>query len=78
MPRRHFARQASLESYAFKAEVAGLPKVGRILYNHSNPCQWVIIFLVVGDWPSGKALGSGPRIGGSNPSSPARVVMTHL
>jgi hypothetical protein len=25
-----------------------------------------------GDWPSGKALGSGPRIGGSNPSSPAR------
>lgn len=24
-----------------------------------------------GDWPSGKALGSGPRIGGSNPSSPA-------
>ena len=26
---------------------------------------------VVGDWPSGKALGSGPRIGGSNPSSPA-------
>jgi hypothetical protein len=24
-----------------------------------------------GEWPSGKALGSGPRIGGSNPSSPA-------
>ncbi len=29
---------------------------------------------VVGDWPSGKALGSGPRIGGSNPSSPAKMV----
>ena len=27
---------------------------------------------VNGDWPSGKALGSGPRIGGSNPSSPAK------
>lgn len=24
-----------------------------------------------GDWPSGKAPGSGPDIGGSNPSSPA-------
>jgi hypothetical protein len=32
------------------------------LYNH----------LCIGDWPSGKALGSGPRIGGSNPSSPAK------
>ena len=29
---------------------------------------------VVGDWPSGKALGSGPRIGGSNPSSPAKSI----
>jgi hypothetical protein len=28
-----------------------------------------------GDWPSGKALGSGPRIGGSNPSSPAKKLM---
>jgi hypothetical protein len=27
---------------------------------------------VVGDWPSGKAPGSGPGIGGSNPSSPAK------
>lgn len=25
-----------------------------------------------GDWPSGKATGSGPVIGGSNPSSPAK------
>ncbi len=25
-----------------------------------------------GDWPSGKAAGSGPVIGGSNPSSPAK------
>ena len=25
----------------------------------------------IGDWPSGKAPGSGPVIGGSNPSSPA-------
>ncbi len=29
---------------------------------------------VIGDWPSGKALGSGPRIGGSNPSSPATMI----
>ena len=28
---------------------------------------------VIGDWPSGKATGSGPVIGGSNPSSPARL-----
>lgn len=27
---------------------------------------------ISGEWPSGKALGSGPRIGGSNPSSPAK------
>ncbi len=27
--------------------------------------------LFSGEWPSGKALGSGPRIGGSSPSSPA-------
>ena len=27
---------------------------------------------VIGDWPSGKATGSGPVIGGSNPSSPAK------
>ena len=26
-----------------------------------------------GDWPSGKATGSGPVIGGSNPSSPASL-----
>ena len=26
----------------------------------------------IGDWPSGKAPGSGPGIGGSNPSSPAK------
>ena len=26
-----------------------------------------------GEWPSGKAMGSGPMIGGSNPSSPATV-----
>jgi hypothetical protein len=26
-----------------------------------------------GDWPSGKAPGSGPVIGGSNPSSPATL-----
>lgn len=26
----------------------------------------------IGDWPSGKATGSGPVIGGSNPSSPAK------
>ena len=38
----------------------------KIPFNHSNPCQWVIIFLVNGDWPSGKALGSGPRIGVRN------------
>ena len=29
-----------------------------------------------GDWPSGKATGSGPVIGGSNPSSPA--IKNHL
>ena len=29
------------------------------------------IKLYTGDWPSGKAPGSGPVIGGSNPSSPA-------
>jgi hypothetical protein len=29
----------------------------------------------VGDWPSGKAPGSGPVIGGSNPSSPAKKLM---
>ena len=29
--------------------------------------------IIIGDWPSGKALGSGPRIGGSNPSSPANL-----
>ena len=28
--------------------------------------------LNTGDWPSGKATGSGPVIGGSNPSSPAK------
>ena len=30
------------------------------------------ILSVIGDWPSGKATGSGPVIGGSNPSSPAK------
>jgi hypothetical protein len=29
-----------------------------------------------GEWPSGKALGSGPRIGGSNPSSPASIFVS--
>jgi hypothetical protein len=29
-----------------------------------------------GEWPSGKALGSGPRIGGSNPSSPASTFVS--
>lgn len=29
-----------------------------------------------GDWPSGKAPGSGPVIGGSNPSSPAKKKTT--
>ena len=29
----------------------------------------------IGDWPSGKAAGSGPVIGGSNPSSPAKIVL---
>lgn len=37
-----------------------------------------LVFTNIGDWPSGKATGSGPVIGGSNPSSPARVVMTPL
>ena len=32
----------------------------------------------IGDWPSGKAPGSGPVIGGSNPSSPAKLVLTIL
>ena len=32
----------------------------------------------IGDWPSGKATGSGPVIGGSNPSSPAKLVLTIL
>lgn len=31
-----------------------------------------------GDWPSGKAPGSGPVIGGSNPSSPATKKRVHL
>ena len=30
--------------------------------------------LIIGDWPSGKAPGSGPVIGGSNPSSPAKYM----
>ena len=30
-------------------------------------------WLFSGDWPSGKASGSGPVIGGSNPSSPASI-----
>lgn len=34
------------------------------------------ILSVIGDWPSGKATGSGPVIGGSNPSSPAKIRMT--
>ncbi len=29
---------------------------------------------IIGDWPSGKAAGSGPAIGGSNPSSPANKI----
>ena len=33
----------------------------------------MVYWEVLGDWPSGKALGSGPRIGGSNPSSPAKL-----
>ena len=33
------------------------------------------ILSVIGDWPSGKAMGSGPMIGGSNPSSPAMKIV---
>lgn len=31
-----------------------------------------------GEWPSGKAMGSGPMIGGSNPSSPANKLNLEL
>jgi hypothetical protein len=31
-------------------------------------------YITLGDWPSGKAPGSGPEIGGSNPSSPAKLI----
>ena len=32
----------------------------------------------LGDWPSGKAAGSGPVIGGSNPSSPAKQLFATI
>lgn len=36
-----------------------------------NLLQFAPVHTSNGDWPSGKAPGSGPEIGGSNPSSPA-------
>ncbi len=36
-----------------------------------TPYQFLYNLVCNGDWPSGKAPGSGPDIGGSNPSSPA-------
>ena len=36
------------------------------------PTSVIIQMFNDGEWPSGKALGSGPRIGGSSPSSPAK------
>lgn len=48
-------------------KVAGSPKVSRI----NLQFRMYLFWLVFGDWPSGKAPGSGPVIGGSNPSSPA-------
>ena len=49
-------------------EVASPQNVGRILFE-----PWYNSCVVIGDWPSGKAVDSGSTIGGSNPSSPATV-----
>ncbi len=32
-----------------------------------------LVSIDFGDWPSGKAMDSGSMIGGSNPSSPAKI-----
>ena len=47
----------------------GSPKVSRI------PIRTLLgyNYVVSGDWPSGKAEDSGSSIGGSNPSSPAKL-----
>ena len=55
---------------------AGLTAKRNVLTGGSNPSILIVRTLycvngIIGDWPSGKATGSGPVIGGSNPSSPA-------
>ena len=60
-------------------KVSGSPKVTRQwilvritqIINNRTPYR-VKYNLYTGDWPSGKAMGSGSIIGGSNPSSPAK------
>jgi hypothetical protein len=51
-----------------RSDVYQLAKISLLRYNLTSQ--------LIGDWPSGKALGSGPRIGGSNPSSPAKQDLT--
>jgi hypothetical protein len=68
--RWQLARQPSLENLISKTKLRARQRWVESQKLKIRICSlWLIL---VGDWPSGKALGSGPRIGGSNPSSPAR------